>query len=228
MPLRLINVNFQSIKNKKPQLLNLINSMKPDIIVGTETWLTPEHHSSEFFPINQFEIFRRDRPNNAHGGVLIATSREFIFDEVPELNSECEGLWVKTSIAGQPNLYIGAFYRPDQNPKHLEALNESLNNIRAIPNKSIVLAGDFNLPHMDWETPCHISGKPLKNEHESCLDILFEHGLENVVRSETHEAGNTLDLIITNRPGAVNRIRDASRIWSKCANWHTLTLKVRQ
>jgi hypothetical protein len=37
-PFKFINVNFQSICNKKPHLLEIINSVKPDIIIGTETW----------------------------------------------------------------------------------------------------------------------------------------------------------------------------------------------
>ncbi len=161
-PLRLVSINFQSIKNKKAQVLKLLNSTKADIIVGTETWLTPDFHSSEFFPPNQYKVFRKDRPDG-HGGVSIATSREFIFDEVPELNSDCEGLWVKTSLAGQPQLYVGAFYRPNQKPEHLDALQESLEKIRALPNKSVIIAGDFNLPYMDWDTQCHIASKPYKN-----------------------------------------------------------------
>jgi hypothetical protein len=37
-----------------------IDSSQPDIIIGTETWLTKDMNSSEFIP-NDFEVFRRDR-----------------------------------------------------------------------------------------------------------------------------------------------------------------------
>jgi hypothetical protein len=30
--------------------MNLVDSAKPDIIVGTESWLRPEIHNSEFTP----------------------------------------------------------------------------------------------------------------------------------------------------------------------------------
>ena len=35
-PIKIINIHFQSICNKKPDLLEIINSVKPDIIIGTE------------------------------------------------------------------------------------------------------------------------------------------------------------------------------------------------
>ena len=38
-PLRILNVNCQSIKNKQHQIENLVDSTKPDIIIATETWL---------------------------------------------------------------------------------------------------------------------------------------------------------------------------------------------
>ena len=37
--LRIVNVNFQSIKTKQGQLYNMLDSIKPDIICGTETWI---------------------------------------------------------------------------------------------------------------------------------------------------------------------------------------------
>jgi hypothetical protein len=38
-PLHIVNVNFQSVKTKQGERLNLIDSVKPDIIFGTETWI---------------------------------------------------------------------------------------------------------------------------------------------------------------------------------------------
>ena len=96
-PLRLVNVNFHSIRNKQAEVLNLIHSSQADVLVGTETWLTPDHLSSEYFPTDQYEVFSKDRPDG-YGGVLIAVSREFLFEEVHDMRTGGEGLWVKTTF----------------------------------------------------------------------------------------------------------------------------------
>jgi hypothetical protein len=39
-----------------PDLHALIDSAQPHVIIGTETWLTKDMHSSEFFP-NEYEVY---------------------------------------------------------------------------------------------------------------------------------------------------------------------------
>ena len=48
-PLRILIMNCQSIKNKKAELRTIIDSAKPDIILGNESWLTPDIKNSEIF-----------------------------------------------------------------------------------------------------------------------------------------------------------------------------------
>ena len=59
-PLRLLNVNCQSIVNKREELDHLLYSTKTDIIVGTESWLTPDIKHIDVFPPD-FTVYRRDR-----------------------------------------------------------------------------------------------------------------------------------------------------------------------
>jgi hypothetical protein len=55
---------------------------KPDIILGTETWLDKDTSSYEFFPSELFNVYRSDRKpnknNQSYGGVLITINKEFI------------------------------------------------------------------------------------------------------------------------------------------------------
>ena len=53
-------VNFQSIKNERKALCNLIDSANPNILIGTETWLRNDISSSEIFP-EGYTVYRKDR-----------------------------------------------------------------------------------------------------------------------------------------------------------------------
>jgi hypothetical protein len=55
-PLRVLNIHFQSIKRKQHLVNNIIESSKPDIVVGTETWLKPNIHTNEVFPQRFFDV----------------------------------------------------------------------------------------------------------------------------------------------------------------------------
>ena len=59
IPLRVLNINFQSIKRKQHIVNNIIESSKPDIVIDTETWLKPNIHNNEVFPEN-YNIYRKD------------------------------------------------------------------------------------------------------------------------------------------------------------------------
>ena len=77
----------------------LLDTTKPDIIIGTETWLDPSISSSEYFPASRYTVYRRDRPPNSkgqsHGGrVLIAINSEFESTEINSLQTDCEIVWV--------------------------------------------------------------------------------------------------------------------------------------
>ena len=45
-PLTILNVNCQSVKSKVPQFINLVESTEPDIVLGTESWLSSDIHDS--------------------------------------------------------------------------------------------------------------------------------------------------------------------------------------
>lgn len=67
--LKVLNINCQSLVNKKAEFQALLDLHKPDIVVGTESWLTKDHYDSEFFPQSLgFTPFREDRVTDTIGG----------------------------------------------------------------------------------------------------------------------------------------------------------------
>ncbi|XP_033100275.1 uncharacterized protein LOC117103766 isoform X2 [Anneissia japonica] len=75
-PLRIVNVNCQSLINKKAPFYNLLDSTKPDIIIATETWFNNSIGDAEYFS-SQYSVYRKDR-NSTGGGVLVAVNSDFI------------------------------------------------------------------------------------------------------------------------------------------------------
>ena len=45
--LKVLNINFQSVRNKIQDLFAWVAVEQPDIIIGTESWLTPDIQNSE-------------------------------------------------------------------------------------------------------------------------------------------------------------------------------------
>ena len=128
-PLTILNVNCQSVKSKVPQFLNLIESTEPDIILGTESWLSPDIHDSECFQ-SGYSVYRKDR--NVHGGgVFILVRSTITSTEVVEIEPKAEEIWVKVSLEGSRDFYVVCcHYRPSITDKtSIPFLSDSLNRL---------------------------------------------------------------------------------------------------
>ena len=71
-----------------------------------------------------------------------------------DLDTKCEIVWVTNKIQGSKDVTIGAFYRSPQfgdTYDYMNELRESINKIKRTNNEHIWLAGDFNLPDIDWD-----------------------------------------------------------------------------
>ena len=138
-------------KKKKAELHTIIDSAKPDIILGNESWLTPDIKNSEIFP-ESFDAVRKDRASDAHGGVFIAFKRDLLCTETPELDTNCEIVWCKMNIIGCRTLYLGSFYRPPDkiDNDYLEEFNSSLFRIMSTGNAHVLVGGDFNCGDIEW------------------------------------------------------------------------------
>ena len=176
--------------------------------MGNESWLTPEIKNSEIFP-DSFDAIRKDRVGDAHGGVFIAFRRDLL--ESPELDTDCEIIWCKLNIIGCRTLYLGSFYRPpNQKPeseqKYLEAFNSSMTRIMSNKNAHVLVGGDFNCGNIEWSTMQVPEGVPNRRVQGQLLEIAQEHCLAQVVNIHTR-ADKTLDLLLTNSPSPVNRVK---------------------
>lgn len=202
-PLRVLNVNCQSIKNKQAQFLNLVDSSKPDVIIGTESWLDATVHTAEYFPPN-FNVYRRDRHLHG-GGVFIAVSSDLPSTRVDELETDAEIIWVRVSITGSRSINICGQYRPDVGDEHgTGELRRSLERLGDTAGH-ILIGGDFNLPGWDWASTTLKPNTVRPDLHEEFLELLHDYSLTQMVTKPTRQK-NTLDLLLTNNPTRVNRV----------------------
>ena len=127
-----------------------------DIIVLTETWLTANFNTAEFFP-SDYCVFRRDRytftTELRGGGVLIAVRKKFC-SELLLSDPNLEFIAVKLKLETNIQILIGVVYLPcDHNISLCRNFLDSIScNLIPIMNDSmdLIIFGDFNFPELIW------------------------------------------------------------------------------
>ena len=201
-------VNCQSIKNKVADIAAIVDQYKPDIILGNESWLYPDIKSREIFPDN-YNIYRKDRISDNHGGVFQAVKKDIIVTHRDDLNTDCEIIWTQCQIQNKrsKSLFFASFYRPNKTDiNSLQELDSSL--FRFIGDRlntsNVIVAGDFNAPDLKWNYPeptnCSLNSERL-------LEIIDEHGLTQLVKESTRD-DNILDLVLTNNVNILGYSRE--------------------
>ena len=201
--IRSVIINFQCIKNKKAELLEFIDESDPDIIFGSETWLDPSINSAEFFPDGQYDVYRRDRPNDKHGGVLLAVRRELLSVAI-NLTHNTEIIAAKLTYDKTPIVVSACYRNPRATDAEMSELCGALNTLSNIDKKATVwIGGDFNLPDIDWSTNTVTGNQYSAKTNKDFLDSLDLNNLDQVIKFPTR-GENTLDLFLTNRPTLIN------------------------
>ena len=205
-PLKIANINFRSIRGKKPQFYSFLDFHNPDIVIGTETWLTPDIHDSELFPPDLgYTVYRRDRTGPKGGGVIILVKSSFQSQAKPEFNTNAEIIWIQLNLIGSKSALIGAYYKPHElDQTSFDELGKSLDLIKQ-SNSQIWLLGDFNLPKIDWELLTPTPDCDYQTFYTDCLETFSDCLLEQMVTSPTR-GPNTLDLFFTTNPTLVKTV----------------------
>ena len=171
--------------------------MEPDAIIGSETHLNLSIYDAELFPHkivsdHVYKVFRKDRDLNMFykiggGGVIILVKPTYDWEVCPDLDTDCELIWLKITTPTKKEILIGAFYRePKISLDALDQLNNSLcklNNNTKYNNCIIKLDGDFNLGHSNWENmAAHVGSRNKAQCDKLCL-IARNHLLEQIKKN---------------------------------------------
>jgi hypothetical protein len=76
----------------------------PTIIFGSETWLSDNISTFEYFDPTKYTVYSKNR-KDGYEGVLIAISNEYI----TELDTNCEIVWATIKSTGNKTLYLGTY-----------------------------------------------------------------------------------------------------------------------
>ena len=201
--LSIFYTNARSIGSKINDLAATISINKPAILLICETWLN-ESTSNAGISIPNYEICARvDRSDtgNGIGGGLIVYSRLGIkilpFDKHNDSNfNQYTAFSIMTETEKLNLVFI---YRPPSSDlQNLEELCKIVKN----SDKNTIIIGDFNLPSINWRNgTADQKGRRL-------LEAVEEADMTQLVDFPTHNKGNTLDLIITNRPDLIVSVQN--------------------
>eukprot|EP00745_Piridium_sociabile_P040062 TRINITY_DN76314_c0_g1_i2.p1 TRINITY_DN76314_c0_g1~~TRINITY_DN76314_c0_g1_i2.p1 ORF type:complete len:1167 (+),score=240.29 TRINITY_DN76314_c0_g1_i2:25-3525(+) len=201
--LRIMSLNCQSIVQKGPDLKTSIQYIKPDVICGCESWLNAKVESSEIFP-DEYQVYRKDRKTNTTGGgVFTLVHKDIVSSAEPDLDTDCEVLWVKIQLRKKKELLIGSFYMPHRQERDIQELNKSLEKATpANKPRQLILCGDFNCPDVNWENGTTTPGAPQRQVQEALVDATASAQLTQV-HAEPTRGPNILSLVFTSNPTLV-------------------------
>ena len=164
------------------------------------------HSEEELLNHNGYNVHRNDRPDNPHGGVLIAAKKDLELHDV-KCSKEAE-LISGTITVSKKKMVISSFYRPPSNSdeSYLTKVHEELQQLRSASKKSaLILGGDFNVPDISLKENSITSSKHYpRRVSQTFLDVASDLGLEQMVYFPT-QGENTLNLIFTSHPNFQER-----------------------
>ena len=151
--LRVLSLNFQIMRAKSTPFWLLLEEANPDAIIGSETWLHQGFHENEVLPQGYHMVARKDRQTDHHGRVMIA-ARDNINGTEISMQSRTELAAASFDCPGKAPIAVGALYRPPSSDQaYMEALCSSIKELNnSDPKATVWIAGDINLPDINWQT----------------------------------------------------------------------------
>ena len=185
------------------------NHIHTPFFILTETHFKSYHLDAEIH-IPNYTCYRGDRVNRVQGGAATYLYKDLTADTHKCFsNSYCEATMIYCKSA---NIVIIGVYRPPLAP--FDKFAECIASIQAFIDTieratELYIAGDFNLPFVNWNTCAIDLGKSiLLSDRQSALelfDFMEVNFLQQMV-SEPTRKDNILDLIFSNNTDMIHSI----------------------
>ena len=196
--------NARSILPKMNYLKMYASNNNLDLIMITETWGRKAVNDAEL-ALQGYRLFRRDREDRRGGGVAIYCSESLRPGPCGDVNlfgfDEVVGCTIP--LRNGENLLVLCIYKaPNCTPDLCVSLNQLLKQVAWGSYSSVVVAGDFNYPSVDWSKMMGAGD----HSTDDFIEAVMCGGLYQHVLSPTR-GGNILDLIFSSDE---NLIEDVS------------------
>lgn len=196
-------INAQSLKkgSKCDSLKFYCLNENIDIVVIGETWANDNLNSAELTLGGVYNVFRRDRKGRG-GGVCILAKPNLGSCEVAILDQSVEAVAIDI-FAGteRQTRIICVYFSPTGSHSALSVRMENLCKTLkrlCLVLTPIVLAGDLNLPAVDWKVPFLPSNE--RSKEYIFLKFCLLNSLVQLVDKPTRpRSNNILDLVLTNQ-----------------------------
>ena len=194
----------------------------------TETWLR-DHLDAEI-NIPGYTIFRSDckRPRKRRGrdtgGAAIYIREDIAASAETVLKFSNGTVEILCVYMKAEHLLLSAVYRQTDDtvhgwPSKLPELSQGITRLRKClnelpnPTPTILIGGDFNLPHASW--PSGTAGPGASKEESDMIAYMSEfaenfHLVQCIPKQATHKAGNMLDLMYTNNTDIIHTINSSA------------------
>jgi predicted transcriptional regulator len=198
--LKIMNVNARSLLPHIHSFTTKVEIIDPDVIVVTETRLDNTFLDSEL-QIHDYNIFRRDR-NREGGGVLVATKKELNGRlNWSDTDHELLGVFIQVQNVGTVQVIGG--YRPLDNADMgiIDRLYEVVR--RSGEDTNTIIAGDLNLPKIDWEDRNTVDVFPKQKAVNNLMLLGFTQAVKEGTRDTHTGRCNLLDVVLVRPDDAV-------------------------
>ena len=174
----------------------------------TETWCK-SYMTDAQLNINHYSVHRADRKLRKKGGAIIYVHE--MFEASESLRFDNKYVEVVLLHIDDIKTTLVCVYRPPNCPlqKFKEAIDFIVQNLNKEDDWTIIMAGDFNFPIINWDSLTLNSGYTIEEQESALLflEMKSQKLISQYVHAETRisseETGNILDLFLTNNPDLV-------------------------
>jgi exonuclease III len=190
----MLHINAQSLRNKVDELE--LESEGFDIVAITETWLKPEITPDDV-KLPGYNMIRRDRIGDAHGGVALYTRENIIVKERADLHiPDLEAIWAEILVENRKILICCMYRPPNALAGYWNKVEASLEQAKSTGINHIFLLGDLNCNMF-------VKGNTLNQ-------ILEDMHMTQLINDSTHRTAYSetlIDIIATNSLDLVDDIK---------------------